>query len=249
MCLGYCIAIEFQLVKLKAHCWQRIDEKTADAFPWDTCVNWVHIQCGKSNIDSSKIGKHLAMLSKHFGDNAIKNGDAETHAKPHHKQLSTNDALISSRSFHAEIESRQQFMVARLQGTMLATQICSTNDTVKIELKCTKEIILSGVAFSTVSGSPRGKLSVSFCRDEDESLLVAQNFNLTPKSFEPRNFVALGDGVVLKPNQTYSIRVELHQSVVFYRSYTIKNHFSQNDLNISFKSFKPDIFSHLLFNV
>lgn len=246
LCLGYCIAIEFQLLKLEAHCWRQIDKKVAEAFPWESCINWVQVQCGKLNDGSSKIAKHLAAL-KHVGDNTVENG--QTYEKQHGEHHIASNTLLNAQPHHAEIEGRHRLMAVRLLDTMLATQICSTSDAVKIELKCTKAVILSGVAFSTVSGSPRGKLSVSFCRNGGESVLVAQNFNLMPTSYEPRNFVAIGDGVVLKPNMKYSIRVELHKDVVFYRSRTVKNHYSQNDLEVSFECSKPDIFSHLLFNV
>lgn len=246
--IRYCIAWEFQLAELKGYCWRHIDKNVAEAFPWETCLNWVQIQCGKANVDSSKIGKHLAAL-KRFGDNMVENEDAQTNEKQHGKYDVACNTLMNSQPHHAEIEGRHQLMVTRLLDTMLATQICSTNDAIKIELKCTKEIILSGVAFSTVSGYPRGKLSVIFCRDEVESVLVAQNFNLTPKSQEPKNYVAIGDGIVLKPNMKYSIRVELHKDIVFYKSRTIENHFSQNDLIVSFQNYKPDIFSHIIFNV
>lgn len=275
LCFGYSVAIEFKLCNLKAHCRLQIDMKKADAFTsqsffafdsnvfydllsnitihqsneiklvWDACLYWVQIQRGK--VDSSNIGKHLALLSKHFGDIVSENEDFHTYANEHYKHLfASSNALIISQPVET---GQQQFMVARLLDTMLATQICSH---AKIELESTKKIVLSGIAFSTVFGSPRGNLSVCIIkrREEGESLLIVQNFNLKPKSNEPRNFVNIdGGGVLLEPNQVYSIRVDLHQDVVFYRSYTIENNFNQNDLNINFIAHKPDIFSHFSFKV
>lgn len=279
LCFGYCVAIHFHLCNLKAHCQQQIDMNkavalTSQAFSecdshvfydllsnikirhsneirlvWDACLFWVQIQCGKSGVDPSNVGKHLELLSKHFGDIVSENEDFHTYAKEHYKHLFTSNALIISQPAQTQFENQNELMVVRLLETMLATQICSTKDEVKIELESTKKIILSGIAFSTVSGSPRGKLSVSICREEGESLLTVQNFNLKPKSYEPRNFIVIDGGVLLEPNQIYTIRVDLHQDVVYYRSYTIENHFNQNGLNISFKNHKPDIFSHFLFNL
>lgn len=279
LCSGYCIANEFQLGNLKLHCQQKIDMRKAEAFTsqsffacssrifydlinnitirhsneikliWDACLYWVQIQCGNPDNDSSIIANHLETLSKRFGGIVAENEDFETYAKQHYKHLFTSNALIDSQPHQAEFKNQHQWMVVRLLDTMLATQICSTNDVAKIELNCTKEVVLSGIAMSTVSGSPRGELSVSVRREDGESLLIVQNFNLTPKPHEPKNFVAIDSGVMLKPNRTYTIRVKLHQDVAYYRSYTVKSHSNQNDLNILFKNYKPDIFSHFLFNV
>lgn len=272
---GYGVATEFQLSDLKKHCLIQINTKKAAVLTsqvffqcdtrifydlvcnltiqhsneiilvWNACLYWIEVEIGKNPINMEK---HLEFLIKQFGD------DFQTYAKKHYGHLFTtgHHTLPNLQPIQPQYEIKNELMVVRLLQTMLATQICSANDAIEIELKCTKKIALTGIAFATVSGSPRGKFSINICRDEGESLLIEQNLTSKSKTFdEPKNFIAIeggGGGIILESNKSYIVRVDLHKDVVYYRSYAVKNHFVQHDLGITFTTYKRDIFSHFLFS-
>lgn len=135
----------------------------------------------------------------------------------------------------------------RFSETMLATQICSANERIAIELQTTKEITLNGVAFSSVIGVPKGQISIRF--GDDESNWIQQQIDVKSKHQEHRNFSPFSVHVVLKPHQTYKIHVNFSKDVVFYRSRTISNAYSGNDFDVSLKVLSGrDILSHFFFS-
>lgn len=280
MCFGFCVAKKFELCQLKAHCQLQINKKKAVALKsqaffaydadvfydllsnlmicgsdeiklvWNACLFWVQIQRGKPGVDASNIQKHLELLCNHFVGIGLENEDFQTYAKVNYKDLFISNALIDTQPVQRQLECRDKFVAVRLLDTMLATQICSTNDPVKIELKSTKRIILNGLAFSTVTGSPQGNLSIAKHCDEGDLLLTVQNLRPKLKVHHPRNVIAIERSVILEPNQFYTISVELSQDVVYYRSYSIQNNFNKNGLDITFKMYSGrDIFSHFFFSI
>lgn len=274
LCAGYAVAYQFDLHFLKAYCQLEINSKKAVAlsskafFECDSpvfydllenlrivdcqeaevvlnaCLFWVQKQREKPGVDALDIQKHLIWLSKHFDDTMSVNGSFQAYAKEHINHIFTSNALINLPS----VDSQNPLVIVRLFKMMLATQICSKNDTIQIELKCTKKIVLSGIAFATVCGYPRGTVSVSIRCDEGESQLVVQKFQLKPNSCMPKNVVHIEGGVVLESNRVYIIGVKLKVDTTYYRSLLIENQFNQNDLAITFKNYKPDIFSHFMLN-
>lgn len=272
---GYSVAIQFQLNSLKQHCQRKVNMRkitvlTSKKFfdcnehifyelvrnladfhqnevvlVWDACLYWIQVESGKRQVN---IKDYLDFLSKTFSGLVSEGGDFQTYAKKHYEHLLTSNALVNLQLFQTQFKN--PLVVVRLLQTMLATQICSTNDAIEIELKCTKKIILTGIAFATVSGSPCGKLKVSVRRDNDVVVLAEQNLTSKLKLLDkPKNFVGLDAGIILEPNQTYIARVILCKDVVFYRSYSTKNHFVQKDFDLTFACSKSDIFSHFFFNL
>lgn len=270
---GYGVAIEFQLCHLKTHCQQQINWKknavlTSLTFfecaprvfhdlvrdlkiahsdeirlVWDACLYWVQVHAGKQ---PSNIVEQLEFLCKHFDDVVSGGEDFQAYAKKHYDHLFTCNVLAKHDSF----EIQNTLIAVRLRDTMLSTAVCGVSDVIEIEFKCTKKIVLTGIAFATVTGPLGGNFSIGIRRDDGESHMVVQKLKSKPKSYdETRNFVAIdGGGIILAPNQTYIVRVNLHKNVVFYRSYTIQNHFAQHGLSFNNCENTRDIFSHFFFD-
>lgn len=136
----------------------------------------------------------------------------------------------------------------RFNETILSPQTWYANDPIIIELHSTKQIALNGIAFSTVTGMPRGKLCIGVRCDDGETILIEQQLNSKANRCEPRNFIEI-ENVVLEPYKDYVIKAILSKDTVYRSSRRVANTFNANDFTITFKVIsRRDTFSHFFFN-
>lgn len=175
---------------------------------------------------------------------ALYDADFTTHFNTEELNVTQSTAIASKPDDSSNLVDTLVFQ--RFRETMLATQLCRANETVAIELQTTKEITLTGIAFSSIIGVPKGWINIRF--DDNESNWIEQRINVKSKHQEPRNFSPFSENVVLKPQQIYSVHVTLSKDVVFYRSRTISDSYSAKDFDVSLEVRSGrDILSHFFF--
>lgn len=235
---------------------------------WDACVNWAHNQCTLQSIDASNAGNWRKVLGTAFNPiQAIlsKDGEFLDHVFTHYKELLESDenqndlwtmceSIINDSKYetatilHVEKYQPEILEFARFRETILAPQTCPVDEEISIEIQSSKEIALNGIAFSTISGQPKGNLTVDRRSNKGITRLLDQSIVLQSKRIEPRNFFGI-ENVVLEPSERYTITVKLAKSVAYRQSRHIKNKYQGDDFVVSFKATsRRDIFSHFFFN-
>lgn len=224
---------------------------------WNACMKWAEVQCVKSSIDPSDLKNRRQILGECFDTVcyiAMQDSDFMTFAMKHFEGLFNENELNYTSTIdetavlqHQDNQNDIETMVfERFRETMLATQICGTNDSISVELHTTKRITLNGIAFSTVTGVPKGRISIR--AGNNESIWFQQQISISSKQREHKNFCRM-ENVILEPHQTYIIDVELSKNVIAYRSRTVSNLYKGKDFEVSLLSrSRRDILSHFFFS-
>lgn len=239
----------------------QLDEKK---MIWDACMIWAEKRCANSGMDSSNMKKRRDLLGECF-DSIMsivsKDGEFKNYVMQHYAGLfngddgaddDLQDDLSTTLVCNADINQNEivELEVVRLSEKMLATQVCWANDPALIVFQSTKKVVLNGIAFSTISGTPRGELTVGLRSDGKDFPWIKQKLPQKKYSrFEPRNYISFKN-VVIEPYQDYTIKLQLIKDVVYYQCRSVSNSYSANgDFTVSFKKeCGRDVFSHFFFN-
>lgn len=234
-----------------------IDQRDEIKEIWDACVNWAEKQC---TMNASDMGKKRELLSKCVNSIASKDGEFFGYVMEHCKELFDNQSCVqfvekqnelSTASVCSKKDNNENvsdwLVFIRFHETILSPQTCYANVPTVIELMSTKRIALNGLAFSTVTGAPKGKLTFAMRTNGIETILVEQQISLNRKRYDPSNFIVI-ENFVLEPNTDYIIRAELSKDVVYRSSRRIDNIYHANDFTVHFKASRRDIFSHFSFS-
>lgn len=236
---------------------------------WNGCVNWAKKQCSIRSMEACDVNNWREVFGKSMNQiqailtkdgefysqiNAFYNGLFENDENQN-ELWATCDATIHENVTQSiadidESENKQELEFARFRETILSPQTCSANVPVLIELWSTKQIALNGLAFTTVSGTPRGKLTIGVRSDDKITTLIEQLINSKPKRSEPKNFVAIEPSITLEANTVYIITVELSKDIAYRPSRHIEPTFKANGFDVFFKTAnaRRDIFSHFFFS-
>lgn len=231
---------------------------------WDACMIWAEKRCTNSGMDSSNMKMRRDLLGECF-DSIMsivsKDGEFKNYVMQHYAELFNGDDaadddlqvdLSTTLVWNADINQNEivELEVVRLSEKMLATQVCWANDPALIVFQSTKKVVLNGIAFSTISGTPRGELTIGVRSDGKDLPWIKQKLPQKKYArFEPRNFISF-ENVVIEPYQDYTIKLQLTKDVVYYQCRSISNSYITNgDFTVIFKKeCGRDVFSHFFFN-
>lgn len=236
---------------------------------WNACMNWAEKQCIMRSIDSVDMGNRRELLGKCFNQIhmiAGKDGEFLKSVMEKYQGLFGNDAKPLELSTKTDCDTkdggyvnekedvnhnvsenedvnhnaRDDVMFARFREIMLSPNTCFANVPVSIEFKSTKPIALNGIAFSTVTGTPKGKITIL----QDGKVIAEQQIHSI--RHDPKNFIAF-DNIILNADKYYSIEVVFSKDIIYRSSRRVSNTCLAEDFTVSIKPSRRDIFSHFSF--
>lgn len=244
---------------------QRDDFKTV----WNGCMNWAKKQCTIRSMDECDVKNWREVFGKSINQIQTilsKDGEFYSQINAFYNKLFENDEnqnelwatcdatihqnVTQSITDMDESETKQELECVRFHETILSPQTCSASVPLLIELWSTKRIALNGIAFTTVSGTPRGKLTIGVRSDDKVTTLIEQLINSKPMRIEPKNFVAIEPSITLEANKVYIVTVDLLKDIAYRPSRQIEPTFKANSFDVFFKTAnaRRDIFSHFFFS-
>lgn len=220
---------------------------------WDGCLKWAEKKCVNLSIDPYDMKNRRKLLGKCFDTMTAIAAHDDIAVLHHFKELLNANQLNGvqmidekSKKDYNQNQRVAKLVFTRFHETMLATNLCSPNDVIKIKLQTTQKLTLNGIALACVIGTPTGQIDIR-C-GENETIWKAEHFKII-KYREPKNCVFIND-VILEPNQIYTINMQLSKETVFYRNRIISNTYQGSNVNIAIHvCSRRDLISHLIFTL
>ncbi|XP_031625574.1 BTB/POZ domain-containing protein 3-like [Contarinia nasturtii] len=241
---------------------------------WNACMNWAEKQCIMRSIDASDMGQRRELLGKCFNRMqllAAKNDEFLKSTMENSKELFDDDTkqvelsspLVTSQHLDNSLDccnsmfytcvkedvnqiESDELIFDRFRETILSPQACYADVPISIEFQSTKEVALIGMAFSTVTGAPKGKITIL---QTDAGRMIAEQQIQYSNVFrhEPKNFISI-ENVILEPETSYTIKIEFAKDIIYRSSRRISNQYHTDDFTVSIKAARRDIFSHFVFS-